>query len=75
MNTATQPQSNPLFISWGYVLVVIPGGAMWWTVLRAFFMLPSDLAFVALMVPIGVFTWLVTPPPTRPRHEREARIR
>jgi hypothetical protein len=48
---------------------------MGWTVLRAFFMLPSDLAFVALMVPIGVFAWLVTPPPTRPRYEREARIR
>jgi hypothetical protein len=64
---SVQHQANPLFTSWGYALVVVPCGALWWAVLRAIFMLPYDIALVALVVPIAVFTWLVTPPPTSTR--------
>lgn len=45
--------------------MVVPCGAIWWAVLRGILLLPYDLALVAMLVPIGVFTWLVTPPPEK----------
>jgi hypothetical protein len=66
MKEMTSPPSNSLFATpWGYALMIVPCGAIWWAVLRGILLLPYDLALVAMLVPIGVFTWLVTPPPEK----------
>jgi hypothetical protein len=71
MMTITPRRSNPLQTAWGYALIIIPLGSLWWVVLRVFFMVRFEIALVALVVPIALVTWLVTPSPVLRRTAKE----
>lgn len=61
-SAGTKSAGNWLHTPWGFALVVVPFGSLWWAVFRTILGASSELSFAALVAVIGVLTWLLTSP-------------